>query len=151
MCGAYAKARNPQKDWKKKQLLAMREYVINELPALLHGIEYEGNMYTLMLHPTLKTDTRNESSQREAMVMLLEHMRTHYVSNIIDTTSPCYIFDIEVPHALIKNKDESLTNSSRSSFLNNHNSNSSHSSIELAVNIPDSSGFLWLILALQVN
>jgi hypothetical protein len=81
MCKAYAHARNPLKHLKKKDLVLLREYVINELPALLNGIEYEGNTYIFMLHPTLNTGNRDGNDQREVMTNLLDHMREQYLSN----------------------------------------------------------------------
>jgi hypothetical protein len=92
----------------------MREYVINELPALLNGIQYEEILYKFMLHPTLKTGNSNGNKQREAMTQLLDHMRRHYLPSAIYTTAMCHIFDVEIPIALV-NDDTLLTHSSDSS------------------------------------
>jgi hypothetical protein len=151
---------------KKKDLISLREYVINELPALLQGIEYEGNTYLFMLHPTLNTGNSDGNDQRQVMTDLLDHMRQQYLSN---TTSMCHIFDVEVPIALI-DINGSLTHSSRTSSsvsdISNNSSqstdelsssesdiniNHAQSSVEPSQSMSDSnSGTLWSILIIQV-
>ena len=123
--------------------------MINELPALLTGVKYGENMYTCMLHPILRTENFNGERQRESMALLLNHMRQHYLPNL---TSMCHIFDVEIPSSSIRYSDESLADSSLSSFSHyDTNGHESESSEELSQSISDNSNFLWSILFLEVN
>jgi hypothetical protein len=125
----------------------MGEYVINELPALLNGIQYEGILYKFMLHPTLKTGNSNGNKQREAMTRLLDHMRRQYLPNAIYTTALCDIFDVEIPIALI-NDDTLLTHSSDSS--SDVNIDTSNGLEESSRSISNTLVVLWLTLISQV-
>ncbi len=147
LCDAHAQARKPPKHLKRKDLSLMGEYVINELPALLNGIQYEGILYKFMLHPTLKTGNSNGNKQREAMTRLLDHMRRQYLPNAIYTTALCDIFDVEIPIALI-NDDTLLTHSSDSS--SDVNIDTSNGLEESSRSISNTLVVLWLTLISQV-
>ncbi|CAF0992390.1 unnamed protein product [Adineta ricciae] len=148
VCNEYARARNPNKNLKQKNLFFLREYVMHELPALLDGIEYGGNTYKFMLHPVLKTNSYNGYDQREAMVNLLNYMREYYLPSTENPTLICHIFDIEFSNALIATNDESQTDPSDSSTttqsdLDCERPETSNTSIQ---NIDIISGHLWLTL-----
>jgi hypothetical protein len=152
VCEEYTRARNPRKHLKKKESMLLREYVLHELPALLNGVDYGEHTYKFMLHPVLKSNNSNETNQREAMAALLNHMREHYLPENIDATSTCHIFDVEIPCSLIMSSDESLTGSSRSSFSSSDISITNLKTLEESSESDDNiSGYLWLILILQVN
>jgi hypothetical protein len=128
----------------------MREYVINELPSLLNGIQYEQTLYKYLLHPTLKTGNSNGNKQREAMTQLLDHMRRQYLPNAIYTTALCHIFDVEIPIALVKG-DMLLTHSpGSSSSLSAVNIDSSNGLGESSETISNTLVALWLTLISQV-
>jgi len=139
VCKKYAEARNPHKHLKQKDIILLREYVIHELPALLYGIDYNGNTYRLVYHPTLKTNTCDGNDQREAMVNLLNHMREHYLPSTM-----CHIFDVEFPRSLIVINEDLLKDSSESSPTSQTVETPSQ-------DVYENSGYLWLILLLQVN
>jgi hypothetical protein len=139
VCKKYAEARNPHKHLKQKDVILLREYVIHELPALLYGIDYNGNTYRLVYHPTLKTNTCDGNDQREAMVNLLNHMREHYLPSTM-----CRIFDVEFPRSLIVINEDLLKDSSESSPTSQTVETPSQ-------DVYENSGYLWLILLLQVN
>ena len=148
VCQAYAHARNPSKSWKQKDLKCLREYVINELPALLDGIVYNGHACTLMFHPTLSTGNASRNGQRDAMTNLLEHMREKYRSSSSDM---CHIFDVDVPLALLTGGFAPLSDcaSSTSSLSDDGSASQPEPEGSFQVNV-DSSGFLWLGLSLQL-
>jgi hypothetical protein len=148
VCKQYAQARSPDKHLKQEYLVLLREYVIHELPSLLNGIDYKGNTYRLLYHPTLKTNTCDGNDQREAMANLLNYMREHYL-----TSAMCHIIDVEFPRSLIVIKDDLLKDSSESSSASQSDLNSSRSQTAETPfqDVYENSGYLWLILILQVN
>lgn len=150
----YTKARNPLKSCKEKDLKTLRKYVISELPALLHGIDYADCTCTLILHPILNTGNDSGSIQRKAMSDLIEHMRQQYNSEDALSCSMCHIFDIDVP-LLLLTVDSSLSSLSElsqpcsiSSAINDRGQQSIEQLLQPHDNI---TGFFWLILAFQVG
>lgn len=128
----------------------MREYVINELPALLYGVEYKGRTYTFMIHPTLKTSSYTGDDQRTAMVALLSYMREHHVSNTVSAKAMCHIFDVEIPYSLLVNNDESSTESTVSS-TSHSDTNSINTTVSEEPVENNNSTILWIVLFLQVK
>ncbi|CAF4616588.1 unnamed protein product [Rotaria sp. Silwood2] len=97
----FIDVRKPNGCFTEQQLQYLREYVLNELPALIHGPVYNGHLYSIIIHPILSSNNAKNDAQRELILRLLNYVRHSselcYYLNMIEQVPMCEIYDIEIP------------------------------------------------------
>lgn len=97
----FTKVRRPNDDISEQQRLILRQYVLNELPALVRGITYGDHHCPIIFHPIISSNDPNDvknDHQRKIMLHLLNYIRQSLelltILNINNDTTVCEVYDI---------------------------------------------------------
>ncbi|CAF1300010.1 unnamed protein product [Rotaria sordida] len=97
----FIKVRKPNGHVTEEKRLILREYVLNELPALTRGIVYNNHHYPIIVHPILSSGDTKNNDQRNVMLCLLNYVRhsselCNYL-NLFEEEQICEVYDIAMP------------------------------------------------------
>ncbi len=94
----FIKVRKPNGHFTEEQRMILRDYVLNELPALTHGIVYDGHHCSMIFHPILLSDHMKNDNQRDVMLRLLNYIRNsdELHLNLNGQTPMCEVYDVAI-------------------------------------------------------
>lgn len=97
----YIDVRKPNGTLSATKREILQEYVLYELPALLRGLDYDGQRYSVIIHPILTYSSQANSHQRNGLIHLLEYVRNSAVlrekMGVDQPSDICTIYDIDMP------------------------------------------------------